>query len=1000
MGGILRSHRHRTVTACATVTAMQARLHLLDTPHFTVSTARAGLPASVPGLLLAYLSQQNDWVGRDTLLALFWPDAAAAEAQHNLRVGLHRARQWLRPLAADDLLDSERRRVRFRVASDVADFRAACGRADWAGALALRRAPLLAGLGLPGFAAVDEWLRSERAALDEAWRNAALRQAQALGHGGDALAATWLLGEVLQADSLAEDLVQELLRQARAAGRRDAALAAFEHLRERLLRELDAEPLPVTQALASALRLGHDAPAPRRASAAWPAALGAPPLAGREAELAQLAATHARIVVVAGEPGVGKTRLLETAHADAAWLACREAWRELALQPLAEYLDDMQANLDTLPAFASHRRTLSRLLPRLWPDELLPPLASADEHSSLLDALAEVLAALQRPVVVDDLQWADVATLEVLRRLALRAGPPLAATVRSGEITPALAYWIAALELGGELVRIDLQPLSAASIDALLVRLSGQAHGAPLFAAWLHRRSGGNPLFALETLRALFDAGRLAETADGWASDLDALTRDYSELEVAPQLAGIVRQRVQALGEPAGRTLAAAAVAGDARQLDLLAQAAELPARTVAEAIASAQAAGLLRGRTFAHELVRRALYDGIAEAPRQLLHAAFARAGAELLPAQAIAQHCWASGQTAAAIDAWLRAAARDCELGLHEQAARFLSGVLTRCDGPAQRARVLVELARTSLQQGALDTAQGHAESALLAVPAPTVRAEALALLGEVEWMQGRLDDARQRLAAAAEVDAALPSVLGLASRLAFHRGAYDEAYALLEQHCRQLRRQPPGTELIATLTSMGAACDSKAELARGLPLHREAWALAQQLGARYAQVDVACNLVWSLPELGQADEAIAIAREALALGDFDGTPTLRNNLAWLLHSRGRLDEAQALYEQLAHGADPSLRCFAWAKLVEIAARRGDAAACAAASGAALAALEATEMYQAHAAVMAAVLDHGSDADAERALRYVRDQPLDSYIQQRLDQAMARRSAAARPT
>ena len=190
------------------------------------------------------------------------------------------------------------------------------------------------------------------------------------------------------------------------------------------------------------------------------------------------------------------------------------------------------------------------------------------------------------------------------------------------------------------------------------------------------------------------------------------------------------------------------------------------------------------------------------------------------------------------------------------------------------------------------------------------------------------------------------------------------------------------------------MGAACDSKRELARGSVFHREAWGLAQRLNARYAQVDVACNLVWSLPELGLHDEAIGVAGEALALGEYDGSPTLRNNLAWLLLDRGRIDEARERYAELSRGADPTLRCCAWARLIEIAARQGDDAACAAASSSALSAMTATELYQAHAAVIIAVLDHGSDADARRALEFRRDQPLDAFIQERLDCAIARRS------
>ncbi|MEO7244376.1 MAG: AAA family ATPase, partial [Rubrivivax sp.] len=376
---------------------MEATLRLLDAPRLESAAGRFSLPPSVPGFLLAYLGQRGDWITRDSLLALFWPDASPADAQHNLRVSVHRTRHLLQQWSADHLLDSERRRVRMRVGCDVADFRAACGRADWAAAFALHRAPLLGGLALPGFAAVEEWARGERAALSSAWRNAALRHAQALAKAGGAAAAqaaTGVLHEALHADVLAEELVQELLRLARAAGQRDAALALFERLRRRLREELQADPLPATLALAAALRLDSgSAPPPSTEPAVprWPARLMAPPLAGREAELARLAGTLCRIALVSGEPGVGKSRLVEAALPGAVWLGCREPWREVPLQPLTDWLDDMQGGLEGTPAFEQHRRELSRLLPRLWPAEVLPPLASADERSALLAALVALL---------------------------------------------------------------------------------------------------------------------------------------------------------------------------------------------------------------------------------------------------------------------------------------------------------------------------------------------------------------------------------------------------------------------------------------------------------------------------------------------------------------------------------------------------------------------------------------------------------------------------------
>jgi len=156
------------------------------------------------------------------------------------------------------------------------------------------------------------------------------------------------------------------------------------------------------------------------------------------------------------------------------------------------------------------------------------------------------------------------------------------------------------------------------------------------------------------------------------------------------------------------------------------------------------------------------------------------------------------------------------------------------------------------------------------------------------------------------------------------------------------------------------------------------------------------VAVNLLWSLPELGRHDDALEFGRQALALGDFDGTPTLLNNLAWLHLDRGRRAEAAALYRRLAAGDDPTLRCFAWAKLLQIHAEQGEEAGRQAALAGTLAAMPGTELYQAHAVAILAVLEHGDRDHAAAALAYLRPQPLDAFLQGRLDQALERHAAA----
>jgi DNA-binding SARP family transcriptional activator len=160
-------------------------LRLLDVPHLAAAHERYDVPSSVPGALLVVLAHRQDWVLREALIGIFWPDLSEADAQHNLRVNLHRLRRQLERWGAGELLVAERRRVAARMACDVADFRGALGRGDWAAAVATHRLPFLSGFALRGFTAFDEWQHSERRALADAWRGAAVKEAQRLELAGE-----------------------------------------------------------------------------------------------------------------------------------------------------------------------------------------------------------------------------------------------------------------------------------------------------------------------------------------------------------------------------------------------------------------------------------------------------------------------------------------------------------------------------------------------------------------------------------------------------------------------------------------------------------------------------------------------------------------------------------------------------------------------------------------------------------------------------------------------
>ena len=972
-------------------------LLLFGTPCLRVAGVRHDLPDSLPGYLIVHLAYRGDWLARDAVTGLFWPDRDETAAQHNLRANLHRLRALLAAASLGDALQAERHRLRLTLRTDVAAFRHALGSGDWDAAARMHVEPLLAARSFRGFGLLDAWARSERDALADAWRAAAMKSALAAERTGDAETSAGTLLRLVQAGEPTEDAVQALLRVGPAAGLRDEALAAYERLCVRLHEDLGLAPTAATLALAHAARAPTRPPLPPRALPTLPAtaavlrSLDQPPrLVGRASERDALADAARRCLAVGGEPGIGKTRLLEEACPAARWLACREGLEPVAFAPVIDWLRD---HADALPELGLHRRDLARLLPELGNGELLPPADPLTAKPRLLDALAGVLEHGGRTVVFDDLQWADAATHELILHLARRGGVRLRLAYRSSEVTPALDALFDALEASAGLHHIPLAPLPPDAVRELMADLTKTADGPPKFSAWLHRRTGGNPFFALQTLRALFESGRLHAHGDGWSSDLDTISADYSELEVPPPVIDLVRRRLNGLADTTRRVLAVVAVLGSARDIESIAAATGLSPWAAAEAIVEAQAAGLLGDERFAHDVIRHGVMKATPEPLQRVLHASVARIFEAALPAAEIAAHWWAAGDPARAVQAALRAAEHDRHAGMIERAIELLEQALARDPAAEDQGRLHASLARLWLAGNDAVRAEAAARR-VLDVPAwPRERALAYALIAELRMQQGRLRDARAAIDEAAASGPNELAVLIERTRLAQLEGRVADMVSDLERQRDLLRRQPPGTELVGVLSSLGAAYDELGQAERGLPLHEEAWQLAERIGARYAQVEVAINLLWSLSALGRDAEAVAFAEQALALGDYDASATLRNNLAWALVELGRIDAARALYEQLAAGADPTLALIAGARLVDLQGRAGASEALHRGVRQVLESMSSTEVYMARAAAALPVLRYGDEAQVRDVLAFLRPQPLDPWLADKLAQALRAR-------
>ncbi|MGH2588642.1 MAG: ATP-binding protein [Dehalococcoidia bacterium] len=438
-----------------------------------------------------------------------------------------------------------------------------------------------------------------------------------------------------------------------------------------------------------------------------------PPFVGREAELARLrrqlelaARGEGSIALVAGEPGIGKTRLAEelaavaTARGDRVlWGRCWEGDGAPAFWPwvqcLRSYADDtatdrLRADLGAGPAAIAH--VVAEVRARLPDLPAPPPLAPEQARFRFFDAVTGFLtvAAGRRPllIILDDLHWADTPSLLLVQFLAraLRdARILLVASYRDVEVggRHPLAQALAELVREPFTERIQLEGLGRRAI-ADMVALVGGADPPPALVAAIDQRTAGNPFFVTEVVRLLTAEGRLS-SAEGSLGE---------SLTVPPSVRVAIDRRLGRLSEPCQHVLTAAAVIGRDFGLSVLERVSGLPRDDLLEALGEAESARLISrpaptpGRyRFAHALVREARYDQLSVADRVRLHRRVGEALEQLYapdPAPhltELAYHFWQAapgGDADTAVVYLRRAGDRALELLAHEEAVRHYETVL----------------------------------------------------------------------------------------------------------------------------------------------------------------------------------------------------------------------------------------------------------------------------------------------------------------------------------
>ncbi|OHV35525.1 transcriptional regulator [Parafrankia soli] len=519
------------------------------------------------------------------------------------------------------------------------------------------------------------WIRPEAGRLEELRQSAVEDRARALVELGRHDEAAADLEALTARHPLRERAWGLFALAIYRCGRPAEALAALRAARAHLAEELGVDPGPELAALELAILRhdpalawtggAHEPPAAQPAAAqpavspttgldgprpvlpdVSPAGAGAPepsgPFVGRDEALAALLAAiptparRGRVVLVDGEPGVGKTRLVAELGRRCgrltAWGACPEHEVAPALWPWEQ----------SLRAVAAAR-----------PDVPVPPGVAAliDQRAQepggydaagarlrLYEGVAGYLAAAAPLVIVlDDLHWADVSSLRLLAHVggAAPRGVMVIGTFRTHE-AGALADTRAALARSG-CERLRLDGLDDAAVRELMRATTGTDPG-PETASALRSRTAGNPFFIgeLVRLRGPGRRGLAGPGAAGPATDRGA-EQDRAQGALPDHVRDVLSRRVARLPEPAAALLATAAVAGGEFDADVVAQVAGHTFETSLDLLDAALAAGLITeagdrlGRfRFSHSLVREALDAGHSRLRRAHLHRRYGEVTAE----------------------------------------------------------------------------------------------------------------------------------------------------------------------------------------------------------------------------------------------------------------------------------------------------------------------------------------------------------------------------------
>lgn len=841
-----------------------------------------------------------------------------------------------------------------------------------AAAVALYTEDFLSGFSLRDETMFEEWQLAQRQSLRDELELAlaALTRCYILvGELNDAIGAArrWLA-----VDPLNESAHRFLMRLYGWTGQRTAVMRQYNECVETLERELGAPPLEITTRLYEAIRANR-APGPPDPAAPGPAAphaaaVAAPPrtrevatppsstqpsvatpLIGRQDEYNALlsafnsSARSGRFVVIEGEAGIGKTRLADELIAEArsrgsvvGVARCYEGEDTLAYAAMAALLRSLVGGepaarlrdlpdiwlgeaLRLAPEFASVRPGLAP------PGPLGTPGAQSRFFEGMRETLLAVCATGAAPclIVLDDAQWADMASLDALAYLARRIEHQpvcILLTWRSDTVDARhlLRRLLAEAQRRGRATHLTLTRL-----DRLAVRewvrqglASADQRSASSLAERLYQETEGLPFFISEYVMALA-SGQYAPDGATWSAPAGVYD--------------LLRSRLRSLSETGWQSLTSAAALGRSFDFDTVREVSGRSDEETAQALDELTAHGLIAEAPdsqqsditydFTHNKLRTLVYDETSQARRRLLHRRAAealvnmsrRTGQGVERAAQIAQHYAAAGDAIAAARQHRIAGARSRDLYAHTDAIRHFERALELGYPNTHELRTAIADAYTLLgDYPAALTNYTSALSSASGVESARIRHKigvTYARRGEWEEAERQFEQAMAQLDMSPETNdgGALgeqAQILADWSLAARRLEQFDRARTLVE---RSLALATAANDLHALAQAhniLGALSNSQGDSDDAQRHLEESLALAERLDDATLRAAALNNLALALQATGQLERALPLAAAALALcvtqGDRHHEAALHNNVADLLHSLGHVEDAMAHLKQ----------------------------------------------------------------------------------------------------